>query len=88
MSSGKVLVGRDEGLDVNKALEACCLLKREDLSFSGKFVEVSSFLGLLVVGFEKEINSLLRKMESRKGHGVEVSKGSRKFSLTRLVREI
>ncbi|KAL6336059.1 hypothetical protein AAG906_003686 [Vitis piasezkii] len=50
-----LLVGRDEDLEVNKALEACWLSQ-------------GGFLGLRMVGFEKEINSLLRKMESRKGH--------------------
>ncbi|RVX05681.1 hypothetical protein CK203_027235 [Vitis vinifera] len=67
LSSGS----QDEDLEVNKALEACCLSQGEELSSASlpsKFAKFSSFLGLQVVGFEKEINSLLRKMESRKGH--------------------
>ena len=41
-----------------------------------------------MVGFGKEINSLLKKMKSRKGCGVEVSRGNWKFSSTRLERKI
>ena len=84
-------MGRDEDLEVNKALEACWLSQGEELSFASlpsKFAKFSSFLGLRMVGFEKEINSLLRKMESRKGHEVKVSMGSRKFLSTCLEREI
>ena len=44
-----------------------------DPSFQ-KFLSFSKFLGLLVDGNEKEIASLLRKMESRKGRNVSVSK--------------
>ena len=45
-----------------------------------KFAELSSFLGLPVVGFEKEITVLLKKMESRKGCEVKDPRGSRKSS--------
>ena len=42
-----------------------------------------------MVGFEKEINSLLRKIESRKGRGVKVVGGKKKsFLATHLEREI
>ena len=41
-----------------------------------------------MVGFEKEITALLKKMESRKGRGVKVSRGSRKSSSSCLEREI
>ena len=41
-----------------------------------------------MVGFEKEITSILRKMESRKGCGLKVSRASRNFSSTYLEREI
>ncbi|RVX11042.1 hypothetical protein CK203_013206 [Vitis vinifera] len=34
--------------------------------FCHKFISFSKFLGLLVIGYEKEIVSLLRKMETRK----------------------
>ncbi|RVW40643.1 hypothetical protein CK203_079211 [Vitis vinifera] len=37
------------------------------------FVEFSNCLGMLVLGFEKEISSLLRKLESKKGCGVKCS---------------
>ncbi|RVW20140.1 hypothetical protein CK203_116799 [Vitis vinifera] len=40
-----------------------------DLSF-GKFVSFSKFLDLLVEGYEKEIVSLLRKLEAKKGYRV------------------
>ncbi|WKA05120.1 hypothetical protein VitviT2T_023104 [Vitis vinifera] len=40
-----------------------------DLSF-GKFVSFSKFLDLLVEGYEKEIVSLLRKSEAKKGYRV------------------
>ena len=29
--------------------------------------------GITVVGFNEEINSLMKKLKARKGHGVEVS---------------
>lgn len=42
-----------------------------------------------MVGFEKEITSLLRKMEARKGCGVRISRGKRKmFSASHVEREI
>ena len=37
------------------------------------FVKFSNCLGLPVLGFEKEISFLLRKLEAKKGHGVKVS---------------
>ena len=53
------------------------------------FVELSNCLGILVLGFEKEINSLLRKLEAKKGCGVKAS-GGRQHSLSssRLEKEI
>ncbi|RVW67644.1 hypothetical protein CK203_063068 [Vitis vinifera] len=41
------------------------------------------------MGFEKEINSLLKKLELRKGRGVKIARGKKKSPLaTRLEREI
>ena len=58
-------------------------------SLPDKFVAFSSFLGLPVTGFEKESNSLLWKLESRKGRGVKITRGKKKSPLaTRLEREI
>ncbi|RVX09327.1 putative ribonuclease H protein [Vitis vinifera] len=54
-----MVVGSDESLN--------------DLSFQ-KLVSFSELLGLLVEGFEKEVESLLRELEVRKGHKV-VEKG-------------
>ena len=88
---GKGLVGRAEEMEVKKALEAHKGLEGEELSFAiipNKFSEFSSSLGLLVVGFEKEITVLLRKMESKKGSGIKVSRGSRKSLSSHLEREI
>ena len=42
------------------------------------FVEFSTCLGLPILGVEKEINSLLRKLEAKKGRGVKLSGGGRK----------
>lgn len=50
-----------------------------DLSFQ-KFVSFSEFLGFLVEGFEKEVESLLRKLEVRKGRKVVGSSVKRKPS--------
>ena len=77
-------------LEVNQVVEAYCLSKGKELSFTSlpsKFANFSSFLGLSMVGFEKEITSLLKRMESRKGHGFKVSRENRKFSSTRLEKE-
>ena len=57
-----------------------------DPSFQ-KFISFSKFLGLLVVGYEREIASLLRKMKTRKGRRVSTVK-RRPSSTPCLVREI
>ena len=57
-----------------------------DPSFQ-KFISFSKFLGLLVVGYEREIASLLRKMESRKGRTVSIVK-KRSSSTPRFAREL
>ena len=91
-SSGKDLkVSAEEG-EATKAMEACRVSKEEKLgsvSLPDNLVKFSSFLGLPMVGVEKEINYLLRKLESRKGHGVKVAGGKRNlFLATQLEREI
>ena len=61
------------GTEVKKALEAHRWSEGEELSsmiIPSKFADFSSFLGLPMVGFEKEITVFLRKMESRKGCGL------------------
>ena len=58
-------------------------------SLPDKFVAFSSFLGLPVTGFEKESNSLLWKLESRKGRGVKITRLKKKSPLaSRMEREI
>ena len=71
--SGKVVMARVEELEALKALEFACVLEREVMdSLSSKFVNFSSFVGMLVEGFEKEISSLLKKLVGRKGNRVKV----------------
>ena len=53
-----------------------------DVSLPRKFVNFSNYVGMLVAGFEKEINSLLKNLEARKGRGVKVLGGRRKHFLT------
>ena len=43
----------------------------EVVSLPSSFVKFSSSLGMPVVGLEKEISSLLKKLNSRKGRGVK-----------------
>ena len=90
-SSSKQVVGRDEEIEFAKALEVDGWSEGEEFCFAiipNKFVEFNSFLGLAMVGFEKEISTLLKKMESRKGCGDKASRGSRKSSSSCLEREI
>ena len=46
-----------------------------------KLIDVSSFVGMPVAGFEKEISSLLRNMEAGEGHGVEALRGEKEIFL-------
>ena len=51
---------------------------KEEVSSNNLFSKLASFnslVGMSIEGFEKEIFSLLRKMETRKGHGIYVSGG-------------
>ena len=81
-----------EKMEASKALETCKVLeggKLGSVSLLEKFVTLNNFLGLLMVWFEKEINSLLRKIESREVCEVEVVGGKKKLlSATHLEREI
>lgn len=53
-----------------------------------KFAEFSSFLGLPMLGFEKKITTLFKKMKARKGRGVKVSRGGSTSLSSHLEREI
>lgn len=71
-TSGKELVVMTE------ELEPGCNSVGEDLvSLPSKLLNFSNYLEMPVAGCEKEISSLLRKLESKKGHGVKVSGGKR-----------
>lgn len=89
---GKEMVIKAEELESCKALGFRCGLMGKEHNFDdlpNMFANFSNFMGMHVVGFEKEINTLLRKMEARKGHKVKVSKGKRKTLLaSRLERKI
>ena len=66
---GRDLVVRAEYVEDFRVLKANSD-SMEEVVFSEslpcKFAKFSSFLGMLMVGFKKEITSLLRKMEARK----------------------
>ena len=80
---GKVVRTRAGKLETPKALELVCVPKGEVMdSLPTKFANFSSFVGILVEGFEKEINSLLKKLEARKGRGVKVPGGKKKKKKT------
>ena len=62
---------RDAGLGgVEEGEEFVCLPRG--------FVKFSNCLGMPISGYEKEISSLLRKLELQKGQGVKVLGGRRK----------
>ena len=89
---GKELVVKAEAMEASKAMEARCISVGKELSFvslPNKFANLNRFLELPVASFEKEISTLLRKMESRKDCRVKVTGGKRKiFSSTHLDCEI
>ena len=90
-SLGKQVMGRAEEMEVKKALEEDGWSEGEEFRFviiPNKFAEFSSFLGCEWWVLKTEIIALLKKMESRKGHGVKVLRGSRKSLSSRLEREI
>lgn len=56
---------------------------------SNKLTSFGSFVGMLVVGFENKIISLLRKMDARRRHGGRPSRWKRKPNTSsRFDREI
>lgn len=62
---------RDAGLGgVEEGEEFACLPRG--------FFKFSNCLGMPISGYEKEISSILRKLESQKGRGVKVLRGKRK----------
>lgn len=89
---GKEMVIRVEKLESSKALGFGCGSMGEEHNLDNlpsMFVNFNNFVGMPVVGFEKEINSLLRKMEARKGSKVKISRGKRKTLLaSHLEKEI
>ena len=69
---------RDEESGPSKALEHAYILEGEDpISLPNKFVHFSNFVGMLVMGFKKEISSLKRIWSQEKGMGLrsQVEKG-------------
>ena len=79
-------------MEPSKAIESSCYSVRKGLSSDSLFSKLtnfSSFMGMLITGFEKEISSFLRKMKARKGHGVKASRAKKKpFSSSHFEREI
>lgn len=68
----------------SKVIRFKCVSMREEHSLDNlpsMFANFSISMGLLVVSFEKDINSLLSKIKARKGHGVKVSGGKEESSL-------
>ena len=88
----KEMVVRVEELEPSKAIESKCVSMGEVPSpdnLSRQLANLSSFVGMLVAGFEKEISSLMWKMKARKGHGVKVSRGKKNpFSSSQFEIEI
>lgn len=75
---GKGVGARVEKLETRKAMELVCILEGEVIdSLPSKFVKFRSFVGMPFEGFEKEISSLLKKLEARKERRVKVSGGKR-----------
>lgn len=89
---GNEMVAMAEGLEASNALGNCRVADKENLGFGsllGKFVAFSSFLGLPMMEFEKEINPVLKKLETRRGLGVKIVGGKKKSPLDiRLERKI
>lgn len=67
----------------------CAANEEEVVSLPSSFVKFSSGLRMLIVSFEKEISSLLKKLETRKRRGVK-RLGEKKIFLSssRFDREI
>ena len=79
--SGKEMAVRAKELELSKVVESGCVWLGEECNLDSLLSLIDNFntiMGMSVEGFEKEINSLLRKMEARRGCGVMVSSGKRK----------
>lgn len=89
-SLGKELAIRVEELGSFRALEPADDLEGEDtVSLPSKFVHFSNSMGMLVVGFDKKISSLLKNLEARKRSGVKISSGKRNhLSTSHLEKEL
>ena len=86
--SGMEVVTRDKELELSRDVDFGCALEEEDFnSHPNGFVKFTNCLGMPVAGFEKKICALVRKMESRKGRDVRVTR-SKKRSSSRFKREI
>ncbi|KAL6335611.1 hypothetical protein AAG906_030745 [Vitis piasezkii] len=88
--SSKELVVRDEEMNPPCDLGFECAVEGEEIvRLPSNIVKFSSGLGMAVAGFKKEINSLLKKLESRKGRGIKGFGGKKKFvPSSRFEREI
>ena len=83
VKSMKELVVRDEERNPPCDLGFECAAEVEEVvSLPSSFVKFSSGLGVPIVGFEKEISSLLKKLQSRKESGVNGLGGKKKILLS------
>lgn len=72
------------GLEDNNDSGNCRVAIEENLDYEclpDKCVTFSRFLGLPVMRCEKEINSLLKKPETKRGHGVKITRRKKKSPL-------
>ncbi|RVW34265.1 hypothetical protein CK203_093009 [Vitis vinifera] len=79
--SGRDLVVRDDKVEDFRAMKAGGdsmgeLVVSKSLPY--EFTKLSNFLGMPMAGYEREITSLLRKLEARKGRGLKISMGKKK----------
>lgn len=83
--SNKDWVVRTEQLEASHTMELACIFEGADLdSLPNKLVNFSNHVGMLVTGFEKEINSFLKILKLRKGRkerGAKVSSEKSNFPL-------
>ena len=70
-------------------MDSRCVMEGEDRgSLPSEFVKLGNFVGMLVVGFEREIISLLKNLEARKSRGVKNLGDKRKSPSSWFEREI
>ena len=79
--SGRDLVVRDDEVEDFRAMKAGGdsvgeLVVSKSLPY--EFTKLSNFLGMPMAGYEREITSLLRKLEASKGRGLKISMGKKK----------